>query len=80
MFDRLKIKKYFFFKAIIFSFIIYIFVKTTFLYQGNNIFFYFIFSIVSNFLIIFAFRRKASYFDLFFSFFYGLVFGLNIHW
>lgn len=77
MFDRLKIKKYFFFKAIIFSFIIYIFVKTTFLYQGNNIFFYFIFSIVSNFLIIFAFRRKASYFDIFFSFFLWVGFWLK---
>ena len=69
-----KKKKYFFlFKLIIIFFILYLFIQGTKSYTGN-IFIYFIFSIVSSYLIIFGFRKNAIFFDTFFSIFLWLGF------
>lgn len=60
-------KKYYIgIKFFIFSIILYIFISGLLNYSGN-VFIYILFSIVSNYLIIFSFRKNAIFFDTFFG-------------
>ena len=54
------------FKLFVLSLIIFIFYNGLINYKGNK-YLYILFSIVSNYLIIFSFRKKAIFFDTFFS-------------
>jgi len=67
-------KKYFkLFKLIILTTIIFLFYLGFQNFSGNKLN-YFSFSIISNFLILFAFRKKAFFFETFFSLFLWLGF------
>ena len=67
-------KKYFkLFKLIILTNIIFLFYLGFQNFSGNKLN-YFSFSIISNFLILFAFRKKAFFFETFFSLFLWLGF------
>ncbi len=61
------------FKLIIFLLILFLFLKGFNQYEGNR-FFYVIFSLVSNYLIYFSFRKHAIFFETFFSIFLWLGF------
>lgn len=62
-------KIFFYLLAGIFFFIIFISFQTSLLYQGQKVYTYLIFSLISNFLIIFSLRKNATYFEIFMSFF-----------
>jgi hypothetical protein len=57
---------YFYFKVVIAIFILFIFFKAFFNYKGSK-FVYLIFSIISNYLIYFSFRKKSIFFETFFG-------------
>ena len=61
------------FKIIIFFFILFLFVNGFNNYQGNKII-YLLFSIISNFLIYFSFRKDSIFFETFFGIFLWLGF------
>ena len=54
------------FKLFVLSLIIFIFYNGLINYKGNK-YLYILFSIVSNYLLIFSFRKKTIFFDTFFS-------------
>ena len=63
----------FYIKLFIFLFIFFIFFKTLLVYKGNLLI-YILFSLVSNYLIWFSFRKKFSFFETFFCLFLWLGF------
>jgi hypothetical protein len=60
-------------KLFIFFLLVSIFFRTIIIYKGNWLI-YFLFSLVSNYLIWFAFRKNFSFFEIFFSIFLWLGF------
>ena len=56
----------FYIKLFIILFLFFIFIKTLFAYEGN-LFIYILFSLISNYLIWFSFRKRFSFFDTYFS-------------
>lgn len=60
-------------KLFIFFILVLIFFRTIIIYKGNWLI-YFLFSLVSNYLIWFAFRKNFSFFEIFFSIFLWLGF------
>ena len=67
-------KKFFFFsKLFIFFLLFFIFIKTLMGYKGNLLI-YVLFSLFSNYLIWFSFRKKFSFFETFFCLFLWLGF------
>ena len=60
-------------KLFIFFILVSIFFRTIIIYKGNWLI-YFLFSLVSNYLIWFAFRKNFSFFEIFFSIFLWLGF------
>ena len=73
LFKNDKKKYYIGLKFFIFSLILYIFFCGLLNYSGN-ILIYVSFSIVSNYLIFFSFRKNAIFFDTFFGLFLWLGF------
>ena len=63
----------FYIKLFIFLFLFFIFTKTLLVYKGNLLI-YILFSLVSNYLIWFSFRKKFSFFETFFCLFLWLGF------
>jgi hypothetical protein len=63
----------FFIKLFISLFLLFIFIKTLLVYEGNLLI-YILFSLVSNYLIWFSFRKKFSFFETFFCLFLWLGF------
>ena len=62
-----NLKKYYFtFKIILAFVILYFFYNGIINYSGNKVL-YAIFSLISNYLIVFGFRKNAFFFDTFFS-------------
>jgi hypothetical protein len=57
---------FFYFKVVIAIFILFIFFNAFFNYKGSK-FVYLIFSIISNYLIYFSFRKKSIFFESFFG-------------
>jgi hypothetical protein len=69
-----KNKKFvFYIKLFIFLFLFFIFIKTLLVYRGN-VLLYILFSLISNYLIWFSFRKRFSFFETFFSLFLWLGF------
>lgn len=66
-----------FFKLSIFLFLLLIFIKTLLVYNGNLLV-YVLFSLISNYLVWFSFRKKFSFFDTFFSLFLWLGFWFKL--
>ena len=63
----------FYIKLFISLFLFFIFIKTLLAYKGNSLI-YILFSLISNYLIWFSFRKKFSFFETFFSLFIWLGF------
>ena len=63
----------FYIKLFISLFLFFIFIKTLLVYKGNLLI-YILFSLVSNYLIWFSFRKKFSFFETFFCLFLWLGF------
>jgi hypothetical protein len=66
-------KLFFYIKLIILLFLFFIFIKTLLNYKGNLLV-YILFSLISNYLIWFSFRKKFSFFETFFCLFLWLGF------
>jgi hypothetical protein len=66
-------KLVFYIKLFISLFLFFVFIKTLLNYKGNLLV-YFLFSLISNYLIWFSFRKKFTFFETFFSLFLWLGF------
>ena len=77
LFKNNKYKKFYkIFKILIIIVILIIFSKSFLNYQGNK-FNYITFSLLFNYLIIFAFRKNSTFFETFFSIFLWLGFWFS---
>ena len=78
LFKNNKYKKFYkIFKILIIIVILIIFSKSFLNYQGNK-FNYITFSLLFNYLIIFAFRKNSTFFETFFSIFLWLGFWFKL--